>query len=232
MPRRPVPTRADDHAFDLVYPPDIRALSGRFWTPVEVARAAVRLFREAGVRRVLDVGAGVGKFALVAAASAPEIGFEGIEQRPRLVRLARLAAWRLRITNAKVAFGDATRFAAWRGFDGLYFFNPFAENLFTAPDHIDDCVELSRERFLAEALRVEVALRSAALGTAVVTYFGLGGRIPSCYELVRSERARTDCLRLWAKVRATDDGSFFVERHDGVVHCRPHAPEGRGKFEA
>ena len=222
MPPVPDPCSADDTSFDLLYPREIRGLSSRFWTPVDVARVAARLLRDAGARSVLDVGAGVGKFALAAAAAAPEMTFEGVEHRVHLVELALQVAARFDIANATFRCGDATR-ESWHRFDALYFFNPFAENLFALTDRFDDRVGLSRERFFGDVLRVESALRAARVGTAVVTYHGMGGRIPSSYELVRDLPARNDRLRLWVKSCSTDDGSFYVELDERVALCRPGA---------
>ena len=80
--------RSADLVFDQIYPPYIQAISRRFWTPVSVASRAAELFRHAGARRILDVGAGVGKFVLVAAAAAPEVLFVGVEHREHLVEIA------------------------------------------------------------------------------------------------------------------------------------------------
>lgn len=210
---------SDDAAFDALYPHLVRVLSSRFWTPVAVARRAARLLAEAGARRVLDVGAGAGKFALVGAAEVPHVRFVGIEQRAALVRIARETAARLRLTNVSFEHGDATR-ASWEGFDGVYFFNPFAENLFAPSDQMDSEVVLSRDKFFQDVIRVESALRAARVGTAFVTYHGVGGRVPSCYDVVHTERARSDCLRLWVKKRAHDDGHFYLEL-DGEVRRLP-----------
>ena len=61
-------------------------------------------------------------------------------------------------------------------------------------------------RFGEGLLRVKYALALASRGTLVVTYHGLGGPIPSSYELVAEERAGPDKIRIWAKGpnRATD----------------------------
>jgi SAM-dependent methyltransferase len=220
MPPIPDPCVADDTSFDLLYPREVRARSSRFWTPVDVARTAAQLLLRAGARNVLDVGAGVGKFALAAAAAAPEMRFVGIEHRPRLVEFARRAAERLELTNVRFQNGDATRAPLWP-FDGLYLFNPFAENLFEDAGRFDDSVELTRERFVSDVLRIEAALRAAPVGMAMVTYHGMGGRIPSCYELAADVPARTDWLRLWVKRHPTDDGSFFLELDDEVQRWCP-----------
>jgi SAM-dependent methyltransferase len=212
----------EDAAFDRVYPPAIRALSRRHWTPVRVGRRVAKLFREAGARHVLDIGAGVGKFALVAAAAEPALNVVGVEQRARLVRIARIAALRLGIENALFLEGDATT-ARWHGFDGLYFFNPLAENRFGKADRIDSDVELSNSRFVRDVFRVEEALRVAPTGIVVVTYHGSSTRIPTSYEAVHAERAGSDWLRVWTKARASDDGSLFVEVGDEIVRWRPGA---------
>jgi SAM-dependent methyltransferase len=206
----------DDLAFDAIYPAEIRRISRRFWTPVAVARRAAELFVEVGARRVLDVGAGVGKFVLVAAQVAPQTLFVGVEHRRHLVDVAIAARDELGRSNARFKAADVTRMG-WSSFDGLYLFNPFAENLFDGGDRIDSRVELSRQRLAQEAMRVERALRRAPVGTSIVTYHGATARIPGCYAIEACERAGTDWLRLWVRRHAVDDGSLFVEEVAGVV---------------
>ena len=213
------PGTANDPVFDQLYPPDIRILSSLYWSPVAVARRAAHLFRIAGARRVLDVGSGVGKFAIAAAAAAPDVHFRGIEQRARLVEIARRVAVGLQLPNVDFEVGDATAIE-WASYDGLYFFNPFYENLFEPDERIDTDVELSSVRFFDEVLRVEALLRAAPEGTVMVTYHGLGGRIPSSYELLASERAHTDSLRLWVKRRGPEQDWFFLEHEGKVLRCR------------
>ncbi len=210
---------AEDAEFDVIYPEAIRLASRRFWTPVDVARRAARLLRESGARKVLDVGSGVGKFVLVAAREAPGMRFMGVEQRPHLVQVARDAREELRLSNASFVVGDVTA-SQWRGFDGFYFFNPFAENLFVADDRLDDTIDLTATRFYRDVVRAERALREASLGTAVATYHGMSGRMPACYEMSKSERAGSDWLRLWVKTRERAEG-FFLEYGDEVVLHRP-----------
>ena len=212
----PDPNHADDDAFDTVYPAAVRLLSRRFWTPVAVARRAADLLGRAGARRVLDVGAGAGKFALVAASVAATVDFVGIEQRPQLVEAARRARSQLGFSNAYFQVADVTSMT-WETFDAFYLFNPLAENLLAEHDRIDDCVELTEKRFVRDALRVERELRRARLGSRIVTYHGASVRIPACYELRASEPAGSDWLRLWTKCHEVDDGSFFVEVDDGMA---------------
>jgi hypothetical protein len=206
----------EDIAFDTVYPAGLRRISRRFWTPVAVARRAAALFESAGARRVLDGGAGCGKFVLVAAAAAPGVQFVGVEQRKHLVDIAWRARDALGLRNARFKHGDVTRMG-WRTFDGVYLFNPLAENLLEGPEQIDGCVELSERRFERDAQAIERALRRAPIGTALVTYHGAGVRIPTSYELDGAEPAGSDWLRLWIRRRASEDGAHFVELGHGDV---------------
>jgi predicted RNA methylase len=176
----------EDAAFDAIYPPSLQAISRRFWTPVSVARRAARLFRDAGALRVLDVGAGVGKFVLVAAAEVPEATFVGVEQREQLVEAARRAQERLGVSNASFVHGEASAMR-WDGFQGFYFFNPLGES--------------EEEKLRRDVAHIEGALRTAPPGTTVVTYHGMSGTMPSSYSLARSERAGSDWLRSWTKTR-------------------------------
>ena len=215
----------DDAAFDALYPADIQQLSRRYWTPVETARRAGALLRDAGARRLLDVGSGAGKFALVAAASAPELHVVGIEERAHLVDVARRAQANLGLTNVEFVHGNATA-ASWDSYDGLYFYNSFAENLFDVGARMDDKSELSVARFARDVQRAYAQLRAAKLGTVVATFYGSSGRVPTSFTLSHKEPAGAGWLRLWTKESVRDDGSFFIEvgdsivRHDGPARTR------------
>ena len=193
----------DDIAFDALYPPLIRRLSPTHWTPVAVARRAAQLFRDGGARRILDVGSGAGKFVLTAAHAAPDLFFVGIEQRRHLIEAARHVRSALGIANARFFHGDVTR-TTWSSFDGIYFFNPFGENLLAEHDRIDSAVELSQTRFDDDVLRSERGLAAARVGTAVVTYNGCGGNVPSSYKLAHKEVVEGASLRLWIQRPASD----------------------------
>jgi predicted RNA methylase len=207
---------ADDATFDALYPEPIRSCSSCFWTPVAVARRAAQLFVQHDVRRVLDVGSGPGKFCLTAACACPELDLTGVEQRPHLVEAAHQARTRLGVQNARFLLGDVTTFP-WAEFGGVYLFNPFAENVFSEDEHIDELVELSTSRFIADTRRVRDALTAASVGMVLVTYHGAGGPIPACYELVRAERAHSDWLRVWVKQPRDDGGTFYVEDGDDLL---------------
>ena len=193
-----IPAFYDDEEFDQQFPRYVRERSHQYWTPVAVAARAAAGFALQGAKRILDVGSGPGKFCIVAGCLRPGLDLHGIEQRPRLVRLGTRLANQFGASNVRFSAGDATR-VAWDQYDGFYFFNPFAENTFDSHERFDQEVQLSRERLGAELLRAEALLASARVGTVVVTYHGLGGAIPSSYELVSDEHAGTDRVRMWVK---------------------------------
>lgn len=186
-----------DSDFDEVYPLDVREVSSSFWTPVSVAVRAAELLVCGKADRVLDVGSGVGKFCIVGAASTGA-AFLGVEQRAHLVRVAEDAKRRIGALSAQFIRGsfDAIDVA---DFDAIYFFNPFEENLWNADTHLDQAVELSKERYFADVASAENMLTRARVGTRVVTYHGFGGQMPPGYDLLLSERQHTDKIELWKK---------------------------------
>lgn len=188
----------DDRSFDEVFPKWARALSRTHWTPVDVAmRAAAWLAEEEGTR-VLDVGAGVGKFCLVGALSTRGV-FTGAELRPRLSGLASEVARRYNVKRCTFLCGDA--FALdWSDYDGFYLFNPFAENLPECPV-IDDGIPRSPDRFHKYVHEVEARLEALRVGSRVVTYHGFGGRMSFDWTPVTTMRLHGGSLALWLKTQ-------------------------------
>lgn len=185
-----------DRVFDDVYPLAVRRASSVHWTPVEVGVRGARLLAVEPGARILDIGAGVGKFCIVAAAASGHAMLHGIEQRPHLVDIARDAAAKV---GVRVAFSTGTIDELDpSGFDGAYLFNPFGENLCPRSDHIDDTVELSEDRFRRDLRATDRFLRAARPGMRVVTYCGFGGQLPPEYSLVSRERC-AGALELWVK---------------------------------
>jgi len=189
-------TLVADRIFDEVFPAAARARSSLYWTPVEVAVRAANLLADRAGATILDIGAGVGKFCIVASAVA-NAKVHGIEHRPHLVEIARQAAAAI---GVDATFGSGTieeQDAA--AIDGFYLFNPFAENLCPSTDRLDTTVELSAKRFNMDVDATEFLLSKARAGARVVTYCGFGGDIPDEYDLVLRERCSGEKLELWVK---------------------------------
>ncbi len=188
-----------DSVFDRVFPWEARRASSVHWTPVEVAVRAAQLLAD-GVRApvIVDVGAGIGKFCTIAAATT-DGRVLGIEHRKHFVDIARRAAERLDVT-AEFAHGTIADHDLSEA-NGLYMFNPFGENLALRKDRLDETVPLGSDVYARDVAAVERFLARAPIGMRVVTYCGWGGVMPRGYELALRER-RAGPLDLWKKTTA------------------------------
>jgi hypothetical protein len=205
-----------DAEFDSWLPDFALSSSTTHWTPLQVAIRAARWLESHGVRNVLDVGSGIGKFC-VAGALSTKMSFHGIEQRRRLVEGSRELATRFRVHD-RVHFEHGNLDDGLPGkADGLYFYNPFEENLVAPAMWIDDSVEHSRANFRVSVERAEHLLHDARVGTLVVTYNGLGGRIPGNFRLCRARQAGSNVLRLWRKTDKPKSKDYWVELDDATI---------------
>src|SRR5690606_1710396 len=102
-------------------------LSGRHWTPATVVKQAAGFLVEGEATKVLDIGSGVGKFCIIAAALF-QGHFTGIEQRENLVRFSRKVAKRFQVDRANFIHANVNSIN-FRDYDAFYFFNSFEENL-------------------------------------------------------------------------------------------------------
>jgi SAM-dependent methyltransferase len=190
----------EDDLFDHQLPRRIQMKSSIHFTPVAVARYAARLLAPRPGMRVLDVGAGPGKFCVVAAHEVPSCTFVGVELRPHLVRLAKKLAMRLGVENVAFLEGDALDLD-WSDYDAFYFYNPFAEQLHDTTFVLDRTLSFEPSKFLEYVCGVRQRLASARTGTRIVTYHSFGAPAPFGYDLVASHPIGTDCLELWIKTR-------------------------------
>ena len=209
-----------DEEFDRLLPYPARRASEQYWTPIEVARRAAVRFAERGTRRVLDVGCGIGKFCLVAAASRADIQWFGIDRRTSLVHGALALGGPFGLDNVGFSHGDALD-RSWDEFDGIYFFNPFSENLASDEEKFDRTVALSRSRFVAELRHVDARLRALRPGVVVVTYHGLGGPLLSNFVMESDDAVGSGRLRTWVKTDRVDEPWVHLESEDQVV-CAIH----------
>jgi SAM-dependent methyltransferase len=184
----------EDELFDMIYPPEIRDLSLRHWTPVAVARRAAEFLVSGPETRVLDLGCGPGKFCIVGALTTAG-HFTGVEQRQELVNLARAAIQQESISNAEIVHANVIDID-FLAHDAFYLFNPFEENLFKR-GKIDSSVEFSKVLYKQYTRHVAAQLARAPLGTRVVTYAGLCEEVPFCYECKKSSFGGV--LKLWTK---------------------------------
>jgi SAM-dependent methyltransferase len=187
----------DDDRFDRLYPPVVRALAERHWTPIRVALRAAELLVAKPGARVLDVGAGAGKFCIVGAL-ASDAEFVGVEQRPHLVEAASALATTLGAERARCLLGNAFS-VDWREFDAIYLFNPFQEHVGDDAGVIDRTISIGPRHHIDAVSQTRAKLREARIGTRVVTYYGFGGRMPGSFRRTLKEPHGDDWLELWIK---------------------------------
>lgn len=204
----------EDRYFDRLLPDALRAKSESFWSSVHVAQTAARWLEAAGARQVLDVGAGVGKFCVVASLTTGRRTW-GLERRGPLVAEARKLAQALR-ADVVMEEGDL-RVVEPQRFDAFYFYNPFAEHLVDKYERIDDTLVCSVDEYLRDARTVERWLRAAKVGTVMVTHNGLGGRIPCTWRCEKEQRCGGNPLRLWVKHDDDPSTDAFIEVEDKLV---------------
>ena len=186
-----------DTAFDELYPDAVKRASGVHWTPVRVCVRIVELLRLERGARLLDVGAGAGKFCIVAAAMSGA-RVRGVERQGALAQIARETARRLDV-DVEIAEGTFDTEDPER-FDALYLFNPFTETL-VLPGLVR---EVPADRFgrrgAEDVAAAERFLEKARTGARVVTFCGFGGAVPVGYARRALEMWDGGKLELWEKL--------------------------------
>jgi predicted RNA methylase len=216
-PGRPAAS-SDGDAFDELLPAEWRARAAVHFTPAAVAERAARWLVDRPGAWILDVGAGVGKFCVVAGAAHPEATFVGVEQRPHLARVALAITLELQLPNVRFIHGDLVD-VDWDTFDGFYLYNPFAEHLRDNRPILDRTIELDPAFYLFYVGFVRDRLARARVGTRVVTYHGFGGALPPDYERLRVEDTGTGPLELWVKQRGALRRGGRRDSWDGHQAC-------------
>ncbi|HVY29883.1 MAG TPA: hypothetical protein VHB79_25160 [Polyangiaceae bacterium] len=189
-----------DQQFDRLLPMRLRAASARFWTPLPVIQRASEWLAELGVGTVVDVGSGAGKFCIVGALLT-SCRFIGVEQRPKLCVVARNLTRFFRVDDRVSIIEGRFGMVETPLADCYYFYNPFEENLFPRQEALDDDAVLSKERFRSDLRAFHSLVASMPIGTYVISYNGIGGRLPECLDEIWADRDLPATLRLLQKVR-------------------------------
>jgi hypothetical protein len=189
--------KVPDVEFNELYPKGLRALALTHWTPVRVATRAAELLVTNHATKILDVGAGAGKFCIVGALTS-DATFVGIEHRKELVKIATGVATQYKIERVKFKHGNMQD-VDWSAFNGFYLYNPFIENVYDEAARMKNGFEQMQALYEKYIDIVRDKLKKAATGTCVVTYWGFGGPMPAGYVLKTREKYSSDALELWMK---------------------------------
>lgn len=180
--------------FNHSLPEYLQNRSKRFFTPFHIAQTATDWLTEDGKKRILDIGAGVGKFC-VAGAIHSDSYFFGIEYRPSLAKIANELIIKFNISNAVVQQGDITEID-FTDFDAFYLYNPFFENLLPSL-RLNNEVELAMSLYTYYFKHTEKQLDKATSGARLVTYHGNNFEVPESFSKVKESIDTT--LKLWIK---------------------------------
>ncbi|MCW3121648.1 MAG: methyltransferase [Flavipsychrobacter sp.] len=185
---------SSDEAFDKLLPIYIQSLSNIHWTPLNVALMAAQFLAPDANAKVIDIGAGIGKFC-IAGACCTKGTFTGIEQRKNFVTIGNKAIKKLGVANAELLHGNFTELDI-TSYTGVYFYNSFHENL-VFEDALDNKVEMSTELYEKYSAHLLNQLNAMPVGTRLATFWLSVTEIPGCYKLKESHF--NNLLKLWVK---------------------------------
>jgi hypothetical protein len=185
----------DDSLFNDIYPPKIKKLAERHWTPVHVAKMAAEYLVESPMDKVLDIGAGVGKFCFVGASCTNGM-FYGVEQRESLVELSNGLAQKHQVQNVAFIHANIDEIC-FSDYDAFYFYNSFYENIDTSSP-IDYSIEPDPKLYHAYTESLRNRLARLPIGTRVVSYWSGWEEIPSNFDLEYT--ACDGFLNFWRKL--------------------------------
>ncbi len=186
---------SSDAAFDALFPIYIHELSPLHFTALHVAQIASAFLAPDENARVIDIGAGIGKFC-IAGSHFTKGHFTGIEQRQHFVRIGNKVIKRLGLDRVELLHCNFTDFNL-QGYTGIYFYNSFHENLVFS-DVLDKKEEFSTELYELYTAHFLKQLNAMHIGTRLATYWLDMTEIPGSYQLVETHFG--DKLKLWMKV--------------------------------
>ena len=185
---------SSDAAFDNLFPIHIQKLSAIHWTPLNVAITAARFLAASDNARILDIGAGVGKFC-IAGSFFTNGCFTGIEQRKNFVTIGNKVIRQFGLNKADLVHGNFTEIDMSL-YNGIYFYNSFHENIVLS-DSLDEQVERSSDLYNTYTNHLLLQLKERSVGTRLATYWLSITEIPACYKMYESHYK--GLLKLWVK---------------------------------
>lgn len=184
-----------DPVFDLIYLDKIKEFADIHFTPFKVSKTAARFLADKIGVKVLDIGAGAGKFCMIGAACTEGI-FTGVEQRESLVLAAKQLTKHYKLTNISFIHSNIINIS-FKNYDAFYIYNPFYENI-SLLGTVDDEIEYKRAFYDSYSLYVNQQLSKMPIGTKLVTYFSYGKEVPDNYKIHTT--AFDGKLKMWMKV--------------------------------
>ncbi len=183
-----------DAAFDNLFPVYVQKLSTIHWTPINVAITASRFLNSSMGARIVDIGAGVGKFCITGGFFNNGT-YTGIEQRKNFVTVGNKVIKQFGLDNVTLLHCNFLEMDISE-YTGIYFYNSFHENIVLS-DSLDEQVDRSAELYELYTNHLLIQLKKMPVGTRLATYWQSIAEIPGCYRL--RETHYNNLLKLWVK---------------------------------
>lgn len=184
-----------EDSFNNLLPNDLKSIAHLFFTPIEVAELATNWLTENKEQKILDLGAGLGKFC-ISGARISTSNFYGVEHRKSLITIGENLIEHFETTNVTMIHKNILE-VDFSKYEAFYFFNSFYENL-EAEQRLNDEVTLEEELYQTYLEYTESQLDNLKIGTRLVTYYGNNFEVPNSYQKVRD--AFDGALKLWIKM--------------------------------
>jgi 16S rRNA A1518/A1519 N6-dimethyltransferase RsmA/KsgA/DIM1 with predicted DNA glycosylase/AP lyase activity len=184
----------NEETFLGLLPLHLQAKSKRFFSDEAVAIDAAKWLSGEDRRKVLDIGAGVGKFCLYGACYTNS-EFTGIEIRTELVKIAEDIFKAFDVRTAKIIHGNITDFNI-SNYTAFYHYNPFQENIVTHLK-LDNNILLASDFYHIYTRYTYSQLAMAKQGSRLATYYGDCFTAPPVYKLIKELHGGK--LKFWIK---------------------------------
>ncbi|WP_317897739.1 class I SAM-dependent methyltransferase [Aurantibacillus circumpalustris] len=184
-----------DAEFDTIYPTEMRKMSKRHFTEIDVAIIAAQFLVTKPKQKILDIGSGLGKFCFVAG-SYTDASYTGVDYRKHFVELCDELTTKHKFKNVRFIHNDVVN-VDFTEFDSFYFFNSFLEHW----DHgagLDDTVILNYHNYKRYSEFLKNQFEKLPDGTRIVTYHAERDQIPDSYKLLNTYY--NGLLNCWEKI--------------------------------
>ncbi|HMG16708.1 MAG TPA: methyltransferase domain-containing protein [Saprospiraceae bacterium] len=185
----------EDNEFDLIFNKDTQIEAEMNFTPFLVAKMAAHYLANKKGTRILDIGAGAGKFCLIGSACT-EANYIGVEQKQSLCNEANRIILQYHLSNIEFIHSNITSIS-FIEYDAFYFYNSFHENICLLESD-NDTSHLNHEFYDKYSFYMKDQLDAMPIGTKLVTYFSYLKEVPASYEVKFSEFEGK--LKMWEKL--------------------------------
>lgn len=187
-----------DCDFDKIFPPYYQLQSTMHWTPIFAASQIADWIKPLGLKSIVDIGCGVGKLCILLRVLT-DYKILGIEQRPKLVRVANKIIEVNELKNVSIVQMNMLDLD-WAAHDIYYLYNPFQEHLDNgAFGIIENDLEFDHKNFVHYTSEVFKQLCNSKRGKILITFHGYGGSVPSDWSMVASRHLENGDLTMWIK---------------------------------